>query len=166
MGLLTEQDLYLFNEGRNYRAYEKLGAHLTSNRRPIGRKLQRVGSECARRYRVIGSFNGWNPRSHPLRARESSGIWEGFIPGVTKGSIYKFHIVSQSSRTRGRQGGPIRIIARKTATNRLRSVGSRIPVDRSRLDEKSAGEEFPASPDFHLRSPSRFMDAAKSTIAR
>jgi len=43
---------------------------------------------------VIGSFNGWDPRSHPLRARESSGIWEGFIPGVAKGSIYKFHIVS------------------------------------------------------------------------
>ena len=47
-----------------------------------------------RRVSLIGSFNGWDPRSHPLRARESSGIWEGFIPGVSKGSVYKFHIVS------------------------------------------------------------------------
>ena len=92
-GLLTEQDLYLFNEGRNYRTYEKLGAHLTSQNGEAGTSFS-VWAPNAKAVSLIGTFNGWDPRSHPLRALESSGIWEGFIPGVTKGSIYKFHIVS------------------------------------------------------------------------
>jgi 1,4-alpha-glucan branching enzyme len=92
-GLLTEQDLYLFNEGRNYRTYEKLGAHLTSQNGEAGTSFS-VWAPNAKAVSLIGTFNGWDPRSHPLRARESSGIWEGFIAGVTKGSIYKFHIVS------------------------------------------------------------------------
>jgi 1,4-alpha-glucan branching enzyme len=94
MGLLTEQDLYLFNQGRHYRAYEKLGSHLTSVGDQSGASFG-VWAPNARDVSVIGSFNGWNPLSHPLRERESSGIWEGFIPGVSKGSLYKFHIVSR-----------------------------------------------------------------------
>ena len=93
-GLLTEQDLYLFNEGRHNRAYEKLGSHLTSVGGEQGTGFS-VWAPNAREVTVIGSFNGWDRGSHPLRARGSSGIWEGFIPGVAKGSVYKFHIVSQ-----------------------------------------------------------------------
>ncbi|HWY56372.1 MAG TPA: 1,4-alpha-glucan branching protein GlgB [Terriglobales bacterium] len=94
MGLLTEQDLYLFNQGRHYRAYEKLGSHLTSVDGQSGANFS-VWAPNARSVSVIGSFNGWNKDSHPLRARESSGIWEGFIPGINKGTLYKFHIVSR-----------------------------------------------------------------------
>jgi 1,4-alpha-glucan branching enzyme len=96
MGLLTEQDLYLFNQGRDYRAYEKLGAHLTSVGDQSGASFS-VWAPNARDVNVIGSFNGWNPLSHPLQVRENSGIWEGFIPGVTKGTVYKFHIVSRNN---------------------------------------------------------------------
>jgi 1,4-alpha-glucan branching enzyme len=94
MGLLTEQDLYLFNQGRHYRAYEKLGSHLTSVDGQSGAYFS-VWAPNAHGVTVMGSFNDWNKDSHPLYARESSGIWEGFIPGVTKGSVYKFHIVSR-----------------------------------------------------------------------
>jgi len=94
MGLLTEQDLYLFNQGRHYRAYEKLGSHLTSVDGQSGANFS-VWAPNARSVSVIGSFNGWNKDSHPLRARESSGIWEGFIPAINKGTLYKFHIVSR-----------------------------------------------------------------------
>jgi 1,4-alpha-glucan branching enzyme len=94
MGLLTAQDLYLFNQGRNYRAYEKLGSHLTSVDGQSGANFS-VWAPNARAVTVIGSFNGWNKDSHPLRARESSGIWEGFIPGIDQGSVYKYHIVSR-----------------------------------------------------------------------
>jgi len=94
MGLLTEQDLYLFNQGRHYRAYEKLGSHLTSVDGRPGANFS-VWAPNARAVTVMGSFNDWNKDSHPLRPRESSGIWEEFIPGVTKGSVYKYHIVSR-----------------------------------------------------------------------
>ena len=94
MGLLTKQDLYLFNQGRHYRAYEKLGSHLTSVDGQPGASFS-VWAPNARSVTVIGSFNDWDRDSHPLRALESSGIWEGFIPGVTKGSVYKYHIVSR-----------------------------------------------------------------------
>ena len=94
MGLLTEQDLYLFNQGRHYRAYEKLGSHLTSVDGRPGTSFS-VWAPNARAVTVMGSFNDWNKDSHPLRPRESSGIWEEFIPGVTKGSVYKYHIVSR-----------------------------------------------------------------------
>src|SRR6202049_300208 len=94
MGLLTEQDLYLFNQGRHYRAYEKLGSHLTSVDGQSGANFS-VWAPNARAVTVIGSFNGWNKDSHPLYPRGSSGLWEGFIPGITKGTFYKFHIVSR-----------------------------------------------------------------------
>ena len=94
MALLTEQDLYLFNQGRHYRAYEKLGSHLTSFDGQPGANFG-VWAPNAHGVTVIGSFNDWNKDSHPLYARESSGIWEGFIPGVPKGAVYKYHIVSR-----------------------------------------------------------------------
>ena len=92
--LLTEQDLYLFNEGNHYRIYDKLGAHLATVNGEAGVSFG-VWAPNAREVTVMGSFNEWNPRSHALHARGSSGIWEGFVPGVAKGALYKFHIISQ-----------------------------------------------------------------------
>jgi 1,4-alpha-glucan branching enzyme len=92
--LLTEQDLYLFNEGNHYRIHDKLGAHLTTVDGEPGVCFS-VWAPNAREVTVMGSFNDWNPRSHSLHARGSSGIWEGFVPGVSKGALYKFHIISQ-----------------------------------------------------------------------
>jgi 1,4-alpha-glucan branching enzyme len=94
MALLTEQDLYLFNQGRHYRAYQKLGAHLTTLNGEPGVTFS-VWAPNAHSVTVMGSFNNWNKDSHPLRARDNSGIWEDFIPGITKGSLYKYHIVSR-----------------------------------------------------------------------
>jgi 1,4-alpha-glucan branching enzyme len=54
-----------------------------------------VWAPNARSVNVVGNFNDWNPRSHELQPRGSSGIWEGFIPRVGKGDLYKYHIVSQ-----------------------------------------------------------------------
>jgi 1,4-alpha-glucan branching enzyme len=93
VSLLSEQDLYLFNEGRNYRAYNKLGAHLTSGGDEQGACFS-VWAPSAREVSVIGSFNRWDPHAHPLFPRGTSGVWEGFIPGVKKGDLYKFHIRS------------------------------------------------------------------------
>src|SRR5271156_1935413 len=94
VSLLSPQDLYLFNVGRNYRAYNKLGAHLTDAGDEQGVCFS-VWAPNAAEVSVIGSFNRWDPRTHRLEARGSSGVWEGFVPGVTKGALYKFHIVSR-----------------------------------------------------------------------
>jgi len=91
--LFSADDLYLFNEGRNYRAYNQLGAHPTTVGGEAGTAFS-VWAPNARKVSVIGNFNRWDTDSDPLLPRNSSGIWEGFIPGLGKGSLYKFHIVS------------------------------------------------------------------------
>jgi 1,4-alpha-glucan branching enzyme len=93
VSLLTADDFYLFNEGNHYRIYEKMGAHLVESNGTKGTVFS-VWAPNARDVSVVGDFNGWNPQSHPLQLRGSSGIWEGFIPGIGKGTLYKFHIHS------------------------------------------------------------------------
>jgi 1,4-alpha-glucan branching enzyme len=93
ISLLTDQDLYLFNEGSNYRIHEKMGAHTIDAAGEVGTCFS-VWAPNAREVSVIGSFNQWHPKMHRLRPRGSSGIWEGFIAGVGKGALYKFHIES------------------------------------------------------------------------
>jgi len=91
---LTEDDLYLFNEGSHFRLYQKLGAHPMTVGGQEGTHFA-VWAPDARQLSVIGDFNGWDKTSHPLSPRGQSGIWEGFIPGVAKGAVYKYHIESR-----------------------------------------------------------------------
>ncbi|MGQ9571880.1 MAG: 1,4-alpha-glucan branching protein GlgB [Dehalococcoidia bacterium] len=92
--LLTDDDLYLFNEGSHLRLYDKLGAHHLSVAGQEGTYFA-VWAPDAERVSVVGDFNGWDRGSHALRPRGQSGIWEGFIPGVAKGALYKYHIASR-----------------------------------------------------------------------
>jgi 1,4-alpha-glucan branching enzyme len=92
--LLTQDDIYLFNEGSHFRLYEKLGAHVVDDNQQTGIYFA-VWAPNAAQVSVIGDFNGWDKLSNPLRTRGSSGIWEGFIPRLEKGILYKYHIVSQ-----------------------------------------------------------------------
>ncbi len=105
MSLLSDQDLHLFNEGRHYRAYNKIGAHLTDAGNEPGVCFS-VWAPNAREVSVMGSFNRWDAQAHRLQMRGNSGVSEGFLPGVTKGALYKFHIVSQHN---GYVGGQSRI---------------------------------------------------------
>jgi len=91
---LSEDDLYLFNQGSHFRLYEKLGAHLMTAEGTDGTYFA-VWAPDAERVCVAGSFNDWDKTSHALRPRGTSGIWEGFIPGVGHGTLYKYHIVSR-----------------------------------------------------------------------
>jgi len=91
--LLTPHDLHLFNEGRHYRAYEKLGAHGTEVSGVAGTMFA-VWAPNAAGVSVIGSFNGWNPTAHPMHMLENSGIWQTFVPAVGQGAFYKYHITS------------------------------------------------------------------------
>jgi 1,4-alpha-glucan branching enzyme len=109
---LSPDDLYLFNEGHNYRAYNQLGAHLATFDGEPGTSFS-VWAPNARKVSVVGNFNDWNNNSHPLEPRASSGIWEGFIPGIGKGSLYKFHIVSQQHGHVGDKADPFGVLHEK-----------------------------------------------------
>jgi 1,4-alpha-glucan branching enzyme len=99
MSLLSDRDLYLFNEGSHLRLYEHLGCHLGEHEGRIGGWFS-VWAPDAEKVSVIGSFNGWTPDSHRLSPRAQSGIWEGFIPDIHVGDTYKFHIESRFHRYR------------------------------------------------------------------
>ena len=94
MSLLSDHDLYLFNEGSHVKLYERLGSHTRNVEGKDGTNFA-VWAPDAERISVMGSFNGWNDSTHILYPRGSSGIWEGFIPEVRAGDSYKYHVVSR-----------------------------------------------------------------------
>ncbi|MBD3246042.1 MAG: 1,4-alpha-glucan branching protein GlgB [Candidatus Omnitrophica bacterium] len=103
---ITDHDIYLFKEGNMFRAYEKLGAHPMVVDGIKGTFFA-VWAPNAERVSVIGNFNGWDPGRHGLAARwDHSGIWEGFLPGVKHGDLYKYHIVSPQARFETDKGDP------------------------------------------------------------
>ena len=91
---LTHDDLYLFNEGSLVNLYDKLGAHPGCVNGQHGTFFA-VWAPDAERVSVIGSFNDWKQNAHYLNPRGSSGIWEGFIPGIGVGTLYKYHVRSR-----------------------------------------------------------------------
>ncbi|MDR2769311.1 MAG: 1,4-alpha-glucan branching protein GlgB [Puniceicoccales bacterium] len=88
---LTDEDLYLFNQGNHHRAYRKLGAHCISHEEVEGCAFA-VWAPSAKRVSVVGDFNQWDGRYHPMRCLEHSGIWEIFIPDLQAGMKYKYEI--------------------------------------------------------------------------
>lgn len=95
--VLGEQDLHLFSEGNDLKAYSKFGGHLTMVERVTGASFA-VWAPNARRISVVGDFNHWDGRYHCMRSLGSSGIWEIFIPGLEAGTKYKFELLTQKDR--------------------------------------------------------------------
>ncbi|AFJ02166.1 1,4-alpha-glucan (glycogen) branching enzyme, GH-13-type [Methylophaga frappieri] len=88
---LSDYDLHLFSEGRHWHAYQMLGAHPTEVNNVSG-VLFSVWAPNAQRVSVVGEFNGWDGRRHPMRVRGGSGVWELFIPALQANDLYKFEI--------------------------------------------------------------------------
>ena len=102
---LTDQDLYLFNEGTHLRLFEKLGAHERTVDGQVGTNFAVWAPDAGSVY-VMGNFNGWNKTGHAMHPRGSSGIWEAFVPNVGHGESYKFHVVSRYSNYRVDKADP------------------------------------------------------------
>lgn len=92
--LFSEEDIYLFKNGTHYRLYDKMGSHPIEVEGIEGTYFS-VWAPNAKELCVIGDFNGWTPKVHPLFSRwDSSGIWEGFIPHIKEGALYKYWMAS------------------------------------------------------------------------
>lgn len=104
--LLTDQDIYFFKEGNHFRLYEKLGSHIVTVEGSEGTTFA-VWAPNAEKVSVMGDFNSWDNGAHLLKAREDgSGIWEGFVAGVSHGASYKYHLLSRDNRYRVDKGDP------------------------------------------------------------
>ncbi len=90
---LSDQDVYLFNEGRHFHLHQKLGSHLGVQKEKQGTHFA-VWAPDAAEVHVMGDFNQWCKKTHPLTPRGNSGIWESFVPGAKKGEAYKYHLRS------------------------------------------------------------------------
>jgi 1,4-alpha-glucan branching enzyme len=106
--LLTEDDLYMFNEGSHLELYEKMGSHPVNHQDMSGTYFA-VWAPDAEKVAVMGEFNGWDKSSHYLSPRGQSGIWEGFVPGIEKGMKYKYHVYSRWAGYRADKADPFAV---------------------------------------------------------
>jgi len=90
---LGDLDLYLFGEGRHETLWQVMGAHVRDHQGATGVSFA-VWAPSAQAVRVVGDFNGWDGRMHPMRMLGGSGVWELFVPGVEPGHRYKYELVS------------------------------------------------------------------------
>ncbi len=94
--LFSDDDIYLFNEGSHFLLYEKLGARPVRAGEEDGTYFA-VWAPSAEAVSVLGEFTVWQKERHSLQPRGHSGIWEGFVPGLGSGTIYKYHITSREN---------------------------------------------------------------------
>jgi 1,4-alpha-glucan branching enzyme len=97
--LLQDLDVWLLSEGTHLRPYEALGAHPDTIDDVVGTRFS-VWAPNARRVSVVGQFNYWDGRRHPMRLRKASGIWELFVPGALNGQLYKFELIDAHGNLR------------------------------------------------------------------
>jgi len=93
---ISDHDLYLFNEGRLWQAYRTLGAHIANVDGIEGVRFA-VWAPNAERVSVVGNFNHWDGRMHPMAVHHASGVWELFIPDLPPNALYKFEIRNRDS---------------------------------------------------------------------
>jgi 1,4-alpha-glucan branching enzyme len=97
MGFITEVDRYLYNNGRHYEIYEKLGAHPENYEENDGMYFA-VWAPHGNQVSVVGDFNGWDPEANSMTLLDDSGIWEAFVPGLNVGELYKYAITTSSGK--------------------------------------------------------------------
>jgi 1,4-alpha-glucan branching enzyme len=97
MGFITEVDRYLYNNGRHYEIYEKLGAHPENYEGNDGMYFA-VWAPHGSQVSVVGDFNGWDPEANPMTLLADSGIWEAFVSGLSVGELYKYAITTKSGK--------------------------------------------------------------------
>lgn len=103
--ILGELDIWLLAEGSHLRPFERLGAHITELNGTQGTAFA-VWAPNAKRVSVVGDFNTWDGRRHPMRFRRECGIWELFIPGLGTGTKYKYELLSHDGHLLPQKADP------------------------------------------------------------
>ncbi len=96
--VLSDIDEYLIGEGTHQRLWHALGAHVMTHEGVNGTHFA-VWAPNAKRVSVVGDFNGWDGRRHPMRRRGATGVWEVFLPSIGEGAAYKFECMGQDGQT-------------------------------------------------------------------
>ena len=157
--IITDYDLYLFGEGNHTRIHDKLGAHPMTIGSTEGVHFA-VWAPNATRASVVGDFNGWDGRVHPMRLLGVSGVWEIFVPAAAIGNRYKFELRTRAGEIT-RQGGSVRVRVRSAAAVGVdrRSSGAR--VGRRGVDGPSCRRRIVArAPDGDLRGAPGLVGAS------
>ena len=159
--VLGPMDDYYIAEGSHLRLFDKLGSHLMSHEGAAGVHFA-VWAPNARRVSIVGAFNDWDGRRHPMRHRLDTGIWEIFIPDIGEGQPYKYEIIGPRRRQAAAEGRSVRVPLGAAAGHRLdhRLAGA------SRLGRRGAsrllGQGRPAPrADVDLRGPCRVLAAPR-----
>ncbi len=140
---LGELDRHLINEGRHERLWDVLGAHLRSYPGPMGEVRGTsfaVWAPRAKAVHVIGDFNGWDGRSHPMRLLGESGVWELFIPDVGEGAVYKFAVRGADDVLREKADPLARLAERAPATGSVVTASDYTWRDEEWMAQRAASD--------------------------
>ena len=147
---LGELDVHLLAEGNHLEAYEKLGAHPATLERVEGVAFA-VWAPNARRVSVVGEFNNWDGRRHPMRLRHDCGVWEIFIPALKAGERYKYEIKGPHGGVPHLKADPYAFQAeRPPKTASIVYERQRIRVVRRGMDEPARLDRRPGITDLDL----------------
>jgi len=104
--VIGEHDEYYLGEGTHQRVWKVLGAHVMEHEGAEGTHFA-VWAPNARRVSVVGGFNHWDGRRHPMRKRGATGVWETFVPGIGEGEVYKYEIVGPDGTLQPLKADPV-----------------------------------------------------------
>jgi 1,4-alpha-glucan branching enzyme len=160
---LSEFDLYLLAEGTHHRAYEKLGSHLSERNGRRGVQFA-VWAPNAEHVSIIGDFNKWNPSTN-IMTPSSAGVWEGFVPDIGPGAVYKYHVASRDGRYEVDKADPYGFAAeiRPRTASRVWDLQDYSWLDRSWMANRSKNNSLSAPIsiyEVHLGSWRRVPDQA------
>ena len=156
---LSDFDLHLFGEGKHRHAYRILGAHVHTVDEIPG-ILFAVWAPNAERVSVVGDFNQWDGRRHPMRVRGGSGVWELFLPDLEPGTLYKYEIRNRETGGISLKSDPYaQAFEMRPRTASIITAPSELCVERSGLDGTPRVGGLAACPHVRLRSASGFLAA-------
>ena len=158
ISLITDEDLYLFNEGSHFRLYERMGAHPLTVAGQHG-TFCAVWAPNAEQVSVVGDFNQWDGTRHPLRSRGDSGIWEGFLAGLGKGASYKFHIATKYLGYVVDKADPFAFYSQTPPETASVIWDLNYQWEDEKWMEERRAHNSLNAPDIHLRSAPGFMEA-------